>query len=378
ADGTVSVVDVARLAKVRDVAVGSRPTSIAWSIAARAAYSVQTGSGTIAAVRADAAEPAARIQADPGLGRVRFAPGGRLGFVVHTEKKLVHIVDAASNRIVQTADVEAEPDLVTFSDELAYVRHRGSETVLMIPLDVVGQEGRPVPIVDFPGGQNPPGKTPMPSVADGIVQAPGAAAVLVANPMDKVIYFYKEGMAAPMGHFRNYGRIPRAVMVLDRSLRETAPGSYETTVQLGEAGDYEVALLLDTPRLTHCFPVTIAADPALAARREKSALGVEILDQPSTVTAGEELAVRFRLTDSAKGSARTGLRDVRVLTFLSPGIWQQRHWASDQGEGIYEIRFQPPEPGLYFVFLEVASAGMTFQKSPFLVLQATAGGEPKS
>ena len=29
--------------------------------------------------------------------------------------------------------------------------------------------------------------------------------MLVANPRDKAIYYYQEGMAAPMGQFSNYG-----------------------------------------------------------------------------------------------------------------------------------------------------------------------------
>jgi YVTN family beta-propeller protein len=375
ADGTVTVIDTGALARVASVATGPRPVSIAWSRAAQAAYVSHAGDGSVAVVRPGAAEPARIAASSPGLGRLRFAPGGRLGFAVHPEKKLVHILDTATDRVVQTADVEAEPDLVTFSDELAYVRHRGSETVLMIPLDVVGQEGRPVPLVDFPGGQHPPGRAPKPSPADGIVQAPGSAAVLVANPLDKAIYFYKEGMAAPMGHFRNYGKEPRAVLVVDRSLRETSPGTYETIVRLGPAGDYDLALLLDTPRLTHCFPVQIAENAALAAKRQPK-IGVEILARSTNVPVGQEVPVRFRLTDPKTGAPKPGIGDARVLTFLVPGIWQQRHWAKDLGEGLYEVRFQPPEPGLYYVFLEVASAGMPFQKNPFLVLQAEEGKRP--
>ena len=374
ADGTVSVIDVAALAELRDVPTGARPTSIAWSSAAGAAYVVNTGDGTIAAVRPQGSqgeEPAARIQAQPGLGRIRFAPGGRLAFVVHPGKNEVHILDAARNKIVQTGDVEAEPDDVTFSDELAYVRHKGSETVLMIPLDVVGEEGRPVPVVDFPGGQNPPGKTPMPSLAAGIVQAPGAAAVLVANPLDKAIYYYKEGMAAPMGHFQNYSRHPRAVLVVDRSLRERAPGVYETTTQLTRAGRYELALFLDAPRLVHCFPLEVAAKPESAARAQRG-LEVEVTTGARTVRAGEEVVVDLRLTDAASSAPKPGLKDVQVLTFLSPGIWQRRQWASDLGEGRYRISFTPPEPGIYYVFVEVASEGLAYQRSPFLVLRAEA------
>jgi YVTN family beta-propeller protein len=377
ADGTVSVIGTGKLAKLRDVPTGSRPVSIAWSTQAQAAYVANAGDGAIVAVNGDSPKPLARIESTPGISEIRFAPGGRLAFVVHPNKNAVHIVDAASNRLIQTADVEAEPDQVAFSDELAYVRHRGSETVLMIPLKTVGEAGKPVPVVDFPGGQHPPGRMPKSTPADGVVQTPGDAAVLVANPEDKAIYYYKEGMAAPMGHFQNYGKQPRAVLVVDRSLREVRPGVYETTAKMAGAGNYELALFIDSPKLFQCFPMKLVENPALAASR-KSPLGVELLTNKSTVAVGEDVAVRFRLSDPNDGSPRAGLKDVRVLTFLSPGIWQQRHWASEVEKGLYEIHFKPPEAGVYFVFLEVASAGLQFQKSPFMVLTAEAATQPQA
>lgn len=370
-DGTVSVVDVARLAKLRDVRLGARPVSLDWSTQAKAVY--VTAGEAIAVIDPARAEPVARIQAaGAGLGAIRFAPGGRLAFVVQPAKNLVHIVDAASNRLIQTADVEAEPDAVAFSDELAYVRHRGSAIVLMIPLKTVGEPGRPVPLVDFTGGEHPPGRTPRPTPAAGIVAAPGGhPSVLVANPEDKAIYYYKEGMAAPMGHFRNYDRNPRAVLVVDRSLRETRPGTYETVASLGAAGNYQLALFLESPRIVRCFPLQVAEDPVLAAAR-RLPLDVQIHAERTEVAVGEAVTVRLQVADPETRAPRPGL-DVRVLTFLSPGTWQQRHWATDLGKGAYEIRFEPPETGVYFVFVEIASAGMPFQKSPFLVLTAQAG-----
>jgi YVTN family beta-propeller protein len=383
ADGTVSVIDVAKLARARDLAVGAKPVSIAWSTQAKAAYVSSSGAGAIVAVDGHSPKPLARIASTPGLGQIRFAPGGRFAFVVHPNQNSVHVVDAASNRLIQTADVEKDPDQVAFSDELAYVRHRGSETVLMIPLKSVGEPGKPVAVVDFPGGQHPPGRMAQGTPADGIVQSPGDAAVLVANPEDKAIYFYKEGMAAPMGQFQNYGRQPRAVLVVDRSLREVRPGVYETTAQMTGAGDYELALFLDSPNLVHCFPVKLAENPVLAAAR-RPPLQIQPAVEKSTVGVGEDVTVRFKLSDPEGGAPKTGLRDVRVLTFLSPGIWQQRQWADEVGKGLYEIHFKPPEAGVYFVFVEVASAGIPFQKSPFLVLtaetakaQASQGGSPR-
>ena len=44
----------------------------------------------------------------------------------------------------------------------------------------------------------------------------------MANPADQAIYYYMEGMLAPMGSFNNYRREPKAVLIVDRSLRERA------------------------------------------------------------------------------------------------------------------------------------------------------------
>ena len=269
AAGTVSVIDVRTLAKVRDVRTGPEPVSIAWTSLGHAAWVSHTG-GLLASVGAESPEPLARIQLDPGLGQIGFAPGGRFGFVVNPAADRVHILDVSRSKVVQTAKVEKGPDEVAFSSEIAYVRHRGSETVLMIPLKAIGEEGAAVPVVDFPGGQKAFGAGAGPAAAAGIVKAPGAGAVLVANPADRTVYYYKEGMAAPMGSFANYSRQPRAVLVLDRSLEERSPGVYETIARLRHPGTYDLAVFLDAPRLVDCLQLTIAADPgrrASAGRR---------------------------------------------------------------------------------------------------------------
>ena len=381
-DGTVSVVDVASLAVVRTVATAADPVSIAWSRVGRAAYVSHAASGRIVAVGGTGHQVTARIEAEPGLGQIRFAPDGRLAFVVNPEADVVHLVDASAGRIVQTADVEDGPNEVSFSDELAYVRHRGSDIVLMIPLDEVGREGWPVPVVDFTGGRNPPGQMTAPTPAAGIVQAPGATAVLVANPRDRAIYFYKEGMAAPMGSFQNYNRQPRAVQVVDRSLREVEPGVYETAVALRRSGSYDLAFFLDAPRRIHCFDFQVADNPELVAerRRQRQPLAVRYRIDDAAVTAGEEVTVRFELLDSVSEEPRAGLGDVEVLTFLAPGIWQQRHRATEVAAtpaggaagGLYEVRFTPPRAGVYYVFVQSSAQGLAFNGSPYATLLASA------
>lgn len=366
-EGSVSIIDVRSLRKIGDLKTGRRPASIAYSNLSGMAYVADEIEGAIVVIDGRRQEIIARMKAEPGLGQIKFAPGGRLGFVVNPQKNVLHILDAASNRIVQTGDLEDGPDQLAFSNKLAYVRHRGSENVLMIPLGEVGVEGRRIPIVDFTGGQNPPGKASRPSPADGIVQAPGEDAVLVANPLDRAIYFYREGMAAPMGSFNNYSREPRAVLVVDRSLRERQPGVYETSSRLTGSGVHEVAFFMDAPRIVHCFQFVVAGDPELEAKR-RGEVEVEPLTPNQMVKVGERVRVAFKLTGPGTSKSRSSLTDVQALTFLAPGIWHQRHRAEPRGDGVYEIEFVPPRPGIYYVYLECPSLGVTLNNPHYVVL----------
>jgi YVTN family beta-propeller protein len=369
-DGTVSLVDVVERRVRATVATGAEPVSVAFSPLAQAAFVSHRGDGTIAVLETSGEGVAARIESSPGLGQIRFARDGRLALAVNPETDEVVIVDAARRRKVQTAVVSDGPDQVAFSDELAYLRHRDNEVVLMIPLSQVGAEGQPVPVIDFPGGDRPPGNRARPTPAAAIVQAPGAYAVLVANPEDRAIYYYKEGMAAPMGHFQNYGRRPRAVMVVDRSLRETTPGTYETVVPLHRPGSYEMALFLDSPYTVECLPFSVAEDAALAAARRRRMAAVVPVARPAVAAVGEELALRFRVTDPATGSPVDGLADVGVLGFLVPGVWQQRQWAEPLGGGVYEVRLAPPRPGIYYVFVQVPSLDVEYRDTRAVIFEA--------
>ncbi|MFQ5719442.1 MAG: YncE family protein [Acidobacteriota bacterium] len=370
-DGTLSIIDVRSLSVVEQKEVGRQPVSIVYSPVAQAAYVASAGDGTVAVVDGREHALLATIKAAPGLGAISLAPGGRLAFLVNPQTDRLHILDVSVNRIIQTGEMEDGPDQVAFSENLAYVRHRDSEIILMIPLDEVGREGARIPTVDFPGGQRPFGRVSHPSRAAAIVEAPGATAVLVANAADRTIYYYKEGMAAPMGHFQNYSREPRAVLAVDRSLSEHAPGSYETVAQLRRPGLYDVAFFLDSPRTVHCFPVDVAPNPDLVAERlREHPLRVEPESPHLSVETGKPVTVRFRVVDAASGAPRSDLGDVDILTFLAPGIGRKEQRARLLGEGVYGATFLPGRAGVYYAFAQVPSAHLPYKASPFVLMRA--------
>ena len=367
-DGTLSVVDIQKLAKLKDLKTGAPVTSVAFSTIANALYLVNEADGSITVIDTRSQQIETRIQVKPGVRNVRFAPGGRWGFVPNAKENVVYVFDASTNRLAHTISVDKGPDQVAFTDVFAYVRSTGSTEVSMIRLSTL--TGQP-DIAKFPGGQNAPAESSEEvSIADVMVPAPEGNSILLANPADRVIYYYSEGMAAPMGSFQNYRRDPRAVMVVDRSLREVTSGVYSTTTKLPKSGIYDVAFLLDSPRITHCFNAEAKPNPDVP-REKKVAIQIEYLNKDTQLRVGENYKLRFKVIDNTTLKAKSDLKDLRVLTLLSSGIWQKRDFARSVGDGVYELDINVPQAGVYLIFVESRSQGVVFRQLPSLTLQTS-------
>jgi hypothetical protein len=171
-----------------------------------------------------------------------------------------------------------------------------------------------------------------------------------------------------MGNFQNYRREPLAVLVVDRSLREIKPGIYSTTIKLPASGRYDVAFINDSPRVSHCFEVSAEPNPAL---KEKPLVALRIEHQMKELKlpVGQDFTFRFKLIETATGNPKSDLPDVRVLTFLSPGVWQRRDIAKSVGDGVYELKINVPQTGVYMLFVESSSMGVRYVDLPYLMLR---------
>ncbi len=373
-DGTVSVIDVQRLAKTKDVKTGGRPVSLAYSRQSQALYVADSAGGVIAVVDGRRHDVAARVAAKPGLQELGFTEDGRWALVANPAQNAVYVVDASANRLVHTVPVGGGPYQLTFTKTFAYVRALDSERVAMIPLSELGRDKAP-PVNYFQAGEAGPGSAGQGfAVAGTMTPALGEAAMMVANPADGNIYFYMEGMVAPMATFRNYAHRPAALILVNRSLRERELGVYSTTVRIPSAGTYDVALLLDSPRVIHCFAATAKA--SLTLPRTGPSLDVEFLVKDRRVPVGRPLTVSFKLTDAASQKPRTGLTDVRVLYYMAPAGQRREATAREVGDGIYEASLSLPERGAYYVYVAVPSAKVKFGDLTFLSLVAQATPNP--
>lgn len=376
---TVSVIDTKKLTGIRDVSVGASPVPVAYSPASRLIYVASINGSTIAAIDPANHRVVTTIPTEPGVVALRFAPGGRFGFVVNQVKSKISILDASTNKIVASTNVVKEPDQVVFTPRYAYIRGIGSEKFSLIELTDFTKT-TPAP-VDIQGGQTPASATPEEiGVADMIAPTPEGNAVMIANNGDRMIYYYVEGMMAPMGTFSNYKRRPRALLLLDRSISEVAPGTYSAQIKLRSSGLFDVPLLIEQPRLLNCFQLEVGESPDGEKEHPGTSIVVAAMFKGQQFKPGEAVPLRFRITDATTKQPVTGLNDLRVLVFEPPGIWQQRQIGKEISGGVYEVTQVFPHTGIFNVMVAVASRGVTFADLPFnvvRVLEITRTGEAK-
>jgi len=369
-DDSISIIDTRALAKAKEIKIGRGPVAAAYSELAEALYVCANDAGEIAVLDAKTLALTKTIKTKPGLADIAAAPGGRHLLAVNRKTDTVEVIDASSAEIIQTGTVGKAPFQISFSAELAYINHLGSSEIFMLPLAQFGRRGQPLSVVTFPAGQHPLGETWQGSPAARVVPLPGEGAVLVADTRDRAIYFYKEGMAAPMGTFSNYKREPMAVQVVDRSLRERGtPGVYETVAKLGKPGVYDVIFFLDSPKIVDGFELAVAPNAKLEAERNAPKVVITPL-APTVPAKGAAATFRFRVTDNKNAAPVTGLRDL-LIVIMAPGNWHERQVAKEEGDGIYSVTVTPPQAGIYYAHPQCLSLNVQFGSPHYPVLRIT-------
>jgi hypothetical protein len=224
-----------------------------------------------------------------------------------------------------------------------------------------------VPVLGFSAGAKAPVEASELNIADTIAAAAGEAAVLVANPADNNVYYYMEGMNAPMGNFGTGSHKPLAVGIVDRTLQETEPGVYSAKLQIPAPGTYDVAMVLNSPRLVHCFQMEAKPNPLL--KHVTAPALVNYLPVEGEARVGTATAVRFRITDPETEQPMTGLGDVRVLYYRAPTGARTEGTAREIGDGVYEAEVTAPRSGTYYLYVGAPSAKLTFDDASYMTLR---------
>ena len=368
ADSSLSIIDLANFDVVQSIKLDSPPTSLTYSEQSNAVYVLQSESGQIACIEADSHQLYRTIQSEPGLSELKFPPMGRFGFLINPKTDRLSILDTALDRIIQDGIVESGPTEITFSDNFAYIRHSRSPKLLLVPLDSpsLGVPSAPITTVEAPAGDAAYAHLGKLNTAVSITQAPGANAVLIANPEDKAIYFFKEGMAAPMGQFNNYGRKPHAVEVIDRSLRErSSSGVYTTVATLEAAGLSDIVFFMDSPRMIHGFELNIA--PATTDLNVGPQI-IEVQSKNFPQSLGVKVHSEIKFQTQAQGTVPKGA--IEAYTYMTGGNWQDRQKLTISEKGLGSLYICPPLAGHYQIILKSPLSGYRIQQNQRFVFSA--------
>jgi YVTN family beta-propeller protein len=365
-DDTVSAIDIAERKIVRTVKTGDAPLSVAWSELSRSAYIAAGGSGDVTVIDAETLDVRSTMKLAPGLGPMRITPDGRYGFVVNPQRDMVHVFDTAINTQIHSIPIEGKPFQVAFSRSYAFVRALETTRVSMIRLNTIGTQGDPV-VIGYDAGDRPPVDSPVLLPSDLFAPAVTEAATLAVSPGDATVYYYMEGMNAPMGSFRNYGHRPLSAMIADRTIKEVRPGEYEALLKLPAAGDFQLIMTLDSPQIIHCFSFSVSPDPSLV--EDGSPVLVTYGSKSGQIVkTGEPVTVSFGLKERL--GDQTDFGEVEVLTYRSPGQDREVHKAVSEGDGKYSLTFTPERSGAYYVFPAIQELGLNFSSLQFITLIA--------
>lgn len=378
--GTLSIIDTAEMRLVKTLEVGPHPLSVAYSALSQAVYVVDGREGSVRVIDARSHQLRHQVQAEPGLGPMRFSSDGRYGIVLNTLENQALVIDASNDRLIHRIPVAAEPYQLTFTKGYAYVRGLASPRVSMINLSSLGEGRQPI-VQGFEAGPAAPRQAGDLPLAQGLSVARDDNSVFVVNPVDNTTYFYAEGMNAPMSGYNNRGHQARAAIVIDRSLRELAPGVYGSTVKLPAAGKFDVAFLLNQPQIIHCFSTEVAAAPEASQGKGARA---EFIDGEQPRLQHTPFVAQVRILDD-QGQPRVGLRDLSLRYFLAPSSMPRSLPLSEVGEGVYQVSLQLAEAGAWYLHVQSPSLGRTFAENNYTslrVLPAAAPtasqGEPRS
>ncbi len=374
--GEVVLIDLATRTVRATLKTGDRPYPARYSVASRLFYVGHAGEPKIVAIEPESGTVRATIETEGPLLALDLDPAGRFLFGCDLENSTVTIIDVATHLPVGVIRGVKNPDHVAFSENFAYIRSVGSPSVAMIDLSRL-ERGEMV-MTDLSVSRLPAKDAPSSSsIASMIAPTPEGNAVMIASPADRLIYYYVEGMMASMGNFQTYGRTPRGIEVLDRSLRETAPGVYSTFIRPVLAGRFDVPIVIDQPRFIHGFELEIDPAPDSVATPVAAPITISPLFRGEKVLVGETRKLRFQVIDTATDAPVAALDDVQVMVIRGQGIQQDRYRAVEIEPGTYEFEHHFPARDRYQVLFQVPSRGGTFRDLPMFSVPALSKTEGK-
>jgi YVTN family beta-propeller protein len=349
----VTIIDGDALNTVTSIATGQTPVELSYGEAGKQILVANYNSDFISVIDTKMRKVRPSIVVTRKITDIAFEPDGRFAVALDNAKGAISLIDSASNRVTASLAAAKMPDHASFSRNYLYVHDLDQAAFMVFSLAELHQ-GKLTPI-KIETGNKPPSKTVVALASDVIAVAPDGSSAFIANPSENELFYYAEGMMVPMGTLNAYGKKIMGIAVLNRGLTEKQPGHYSVKVSLDSGGSFNLPLLVDQPRLMHCFHVELGKSSMKVAERAGSGLYVEAKLPAQALVAGTHASVSFRIRERATGADVTNLLDAEVLAHGPSAKWFGRSKIKELKTGIYAANWTFPVAGQYQVFFSIPS-----------------------
>ena len=289
---TVTLIDANRLEIVRELRLNYEPISLTFDDQQQLLWIIDGRHGVIH--RYDSQGTAVdKIQLDAGLGPARLSPDARYMFVVNPSQHWLHVFDTANGKEKHRISISGQPYDVLFSEQYAYIRTLQSELVGLVSLSSLEDAE---PILKFvPAGAKSLSEVSNLLRASSMALTLDRSGAFFANPAERTLHYYMEGMNAPSSSLRTYGHVPMATMVVQSGLREIKPGLYSAVIRLPAAGNMVLALASEAPIVRECLGLKIGTSKQTVANEAVKARWMN--DSVQTVAVGNPVNFRLEIGD---------------------------------------------------------------------------------
>ena len=371
AGGRLQRVDAQSLQVVDRMKIDDGDWLLDYSNLADAVYLVERDAGKLLVLRPDNLKEVVEIDLGETVSLARITPDGRHLLVLHPTSNSLSVVDTANNRRIRRLPTGHHPDRITFNQSYAYVRNRDSADVTLLQLAGLEDEGT-LPVVQIGIGSEGPGVDRAGPDLGAVASLPEGGGAMIANPADRTIYYYMEGMLAPSNTLKTYTAPPLSIWLYDRSLQEQSEqGRYATTLNLEKPGVYDVPFYLPSPQMILCFEVEVGGADGVPQQvsQLRPPPRMQSLFDGLEYKAGEPVELRFKINSGSSGSAIEGIGDGMLLSFKRKSHWQQRTRVEALGGGVYRAVIRYPSAGEYYLLFRSPSLGVEFGEVEHLKVQ---------
>jgi len=300
-----------------------------------------------------------------GVAPMKISPNGRWLFVASPRSGTLDIIDTSSLAIRFTVDRLTAPDQISFSDNFGYVRSIGKPGVTLVQLASLERTGTPA-ISEIQAGTKEPKRASDVGISPAMVANPDGSGMIISNPADRSIYIYQEGMMAPAGTLKNYGREPRAVLTTNWSLKEKSDGIHTTQAQFPLSGRYDAYVLLSEPRIGACIKIDVPPEmamPGLDDQRIAKLTWKHSWSKDTRVKVNEEVIFKFSasLLDGDK-VVTPDPNDIELRLF-SPPVGPATNVVVSRNGDEFEARVKATIAGQLTVLIGMSNKGIEFSRT---------------